>query len=162
MTRRDDEQANDRKNEPSFKFVDRRRFDESGESRGIEEAVDETKPQAIPVSAQAEVPPTHADSKAEVDAPSEDEDPASGPVTFSLFLQSLAQQTLMAMGVIPWPDTGLVRVNLDHARETIEILTILHEKTKGNLTDGESKALTSLLNDLRQTYAAALAPPGQN
>lgn len=134
MTRRDEEEEKSRAQEPSFKFVDRRRFDDMGEARDIAEP-----------TAKKEVEAETSDLPA-------DEDPANGPVTFSLFLQSLAQQTLVAMGIIPWPDSGLVKVNLEHARETIDILTILHEKTKGNLTASEQRFFDSVLYELRVTF----------
>ena len=145
MTRQEDELAEGRKNEPSFKFVDRRRVDESGESRGL---VEEAAPVAKKVETQKGEPVSGEGVQ--------DEDPASGPITFSLFLQSLAQQTLIALGVIPWPDTGVVKANLDQARETIDILTILHEKTKGNLTASEQRFFDSVLYELRVTYVKLL------
>lgn len=152
MTGHNDETG--RKDEPSFKFVDRRRVDESGESRGLEEEVAPAPQKAAPATHETSMHAGGADTDDEVEG--EYEDPANGPVTFSLFLQSLAQQTLMAMGVIPWPDSGLVKPNLDHARETIDILTILHEKTKGNLTTSEQRFFDSVLYELRVTFVQLL------
>jgi hypothetical protein len=68
----------------------------------------------------------------------------------------LAQQALMSMGLIPWPDTGLTKASLDHARETIDILTILHEKTKGNLTASEQRFFDSVLYELQVTFVELL------
>lgn len=139
-----------RQAEPSFKFVDRRRVDESGESRSSGEEIPPTFKKAEPMAQETSPVNTGLADAAE------DEDPANGPITFSLFLQSLAQQTLMAMGVIPWPDSGLIKANLDHARETIDILTILHEKTKGNLTPSEQRFFDSVLYELRVTFVQLL------
>ena len=120
------------KAESGFKFVDRRRIDETGESRIVEDV---------------KAPTSDLGDKDSVD-----EDPASGPITFSLFLQSLAQQALMSMGVIAWPDSGIVKPNLEHARETIDILGILHEKTTGNLTPSETRFFDNVLYELKLAY----------
>lgn len=136
-------------NESGFKFVDRRRFDESGEAR---ETASEVKEVEAPKPPEASKEETANDQAAN--------DPTQGPITFSLFLQSLAQQALMSMGLIPWPDTGETQPNFDHARETIDILTILHEKTKGNLTASEQRFFDTVLYELRVTFVELLKGGG--
>lgn len=147
-------------NESSFKFVDRRRFDETGEAR---ETTDEMRSEE-PAKAQAQkVEAPKAESPAApAAAPTDAEnvDPTAGPITFSLFLQSLAQQAIMSMGLIPWPDTGETHANFDHARETIDILAILHEKTKGNLTASEQRFFDTVLHELRVTFVELLKGGG--
>lgn len=140
---------NDQNNEPGFKFVDKRRFDETGEARHVE-GEDEHK-EAAPTQA---VPSQAVPSQAVPPKPAENEDHAQahGPITFSLFLQSLASQAVMSMGILPWPDSNEVIVNLDHARETISILEMLHDKTKGNLTAEEQRFFDSVLYELRMTF----------
>lgn len=128
-------------NESGFKVVDRRRVDETGESR---ETTASVGPQQAEPSAE---PVPHEEPK---------HDPASGPITFSLFIQSLAQQALMSMGLIAWPDTNEVRANFDHARETIDLLTIMQEKTKGNLTASEQRFLDSVIYELRMAFVEVL------
>ena len=56
---------------------------------------------------------------------------------FDALLSSLATQTMFALGVIPQQDGGQVMINLDQAKFTIDILAMLHGKTKGNLTAEE-------------------------
>lgn len=150
MTRQDDESSEQAKG-AGFKFIDRRRFDETGEPRQTENSDAEVVASTPNIEPEKMVQPP-VPAQTHVEKHEELEDPTSGPITFSLFLQSLAQQTLMTLGVIPWPETGETRASLDHARETIDILTILHEKTKGNLTASEQRFFDSVLYELRVTY----------
>ena len=62
----------------------------------------------------------------------------------------------MAMGLIPWPETGLIEARLGHAQETIDILSILHEKTKGNLSIEEKQLFDTILYELRMTFVQVL------
>ncbi|GMU62761.1 MAG: hypothetical protein AMXMBFR34_45240 [Myxococcaceae bacterium] len=76
----------------------------------------------------------------------------AGPLTFSAVLLGVASTALIHLGVSPHPETGEKRVDLDTAREWIDVLELLREKTKGNLTSDEEKLLGSLLNDLRLRF----------
>lgn len=71
---------------------------------------------------------------------------------FSLFISSLGMQALMGLGEITDPLTKKKEVNLDQAKQTIDILSMLKGKTEGNLTDEESKILDNLLYELRMKY----------
>ncbi len=71
------------------------------------------------------------------------------PVGFLDLVQSLASQALLYLGAIPDPETGRAIVAPEMARMSIDMLGVLEEKTKGNLTDEESHALTSILRELR-------------
>jgi len=74
------------------------------------------------------------------------------PPNFTLFLSGMATQALIALGEIENPATGKREVNLDQAKYTIDLLQIIEEKTKGNLTDEEQKYLDRILYDLRIAY----------
>lgn len=74
------------------------------------------------------------------------------PMSFSMFIQSLAHQSMMGLGIVPWPDTGLVKLELDLAKETIDILQILKDKSKGNLTHDEQVMLDSILYQLQVAF----------
>lgn len=76
------------------------------------------------------------------------------PVTFSAFIVSLAQSALMHLGDTPDPDTGRSAPHLGLARNTIDLLGLMQEKTKGNLDEEEQKLLESLLYDLRTRFVA--------
>ena len=71
---------------------------------------------------------------------------------FSLFISGLGMQALMGLGEITNPLTKKKEVNLDQAKQTIDILSMLKGKTEGNLTDEESKILDNLLYELRMKY----------
>jgi hypothetical protein len=67
---------------------------------------------------------------------------------FSTFVVSLSHSALVHMGDAQQPD-GATEVDLALARQTIEILEILHEKTSGNLSGDEERLLDQVLADLR-------------
>jgi hypothetical protein len=71
------------------------------------------------------------------------------PLDFATFIISMNHSALIELGVAPHPDTNQVEVNLPHARQTIDLLAMLEEKTKGNLTGDEERLLHQVLYDLR-------------
>lgn len=73
-------------------------------------------------------------------------------ITFSSFIISLSSSALFHFGEIPDPITNKKQRNLPLAKQTIDILGILKEKTIGNLTKEESQLLDNLLYDLRIRY----------
>ena len=78
------------------------------------------------------------------------EDPRSAqPIDFVTFVLSLASTAFVHMGDAPHPDSGTPAENLAIAKQTIDILGMLEQKTKGNLTGDEEKFLENLLADLR-------------
>ncbi len=83
------------------------------------------------------------------------------PACFLTLVTELAFHVMMNLGEIPSPLTGKPRVDLDHAKHTIDLLGILKEKTRGNLSDDEESALDSYLYDLRMKYvrASGMAQP---
>lgn len=72
--------------------------------------------------------------------------------SFETLLQSIASQAMLFLGVIPDPRSGQRIQHLDLARHHIDTLAVLDEKTKNNLTDDESKLLSTTLYELRQAY----------
>ena len=66
---------------------------------------------------------------------------------------------MVNLSVISSPDTTEVSVNLEAAKQVIDILGILEEKTRGNLDESEAKLLQSLLYDLRVHYVDAQQSP---
>lgn len=74
------------------------------------------------------------------------------PATFETLLSTMATQALFAMGAIPDPRTGQRMAHLDLARHHIDMLTVLEEKTRGNLTQEESDTLAATLYELRNRY----------
>jgi hypothetical protein len=74
-------------------------------------------------------------------------------VDFSTFLLSLAHSVLVHLGEANPPDGEHVEPDLPLARQTVELLGMLAEKTKGNLTGAEERLLEQLLVDVRSRYA---------
>lgn len=83
------------------------------------------------------------------------------PLDFSTFLLSLGTSALVQMGDAPIPGLGEVELDLAGARQTIDILGMLEEKTRGNCTDAEMNLLRNLLRDLRLRYVQASAAAGK-
>ena len=73
-----------------------------------------------------------------------------GPIDFYTFVLSLGSSAFVHLGDAPHPETGEpVEPNLALAHQAIDILVMLREKTKGNLTSEEERFLENLLTDLR-------------
>jgi len=71
---------------------------------------------------------------------------------FSSFIFSLSTSALLHLGEVPDPLTQKTEKNLPLAKQTIDILGMLKEKTRGNLTGDEEKLLDNFLTDLRWRY----------
>jgi hypothetical protein len=78
------------------------------------------------------------------------------PVSFVAFVISMASNAAVHFGDAPDPDTGEPRPpNLDLAAQTIELLAMLEEKTRGNLSAEERQLLDQVLYELRMRYVEA-------
>ncbi len=129
-----------------FRVVDRRiSSQEEGEKekpkkgkkgKGVKEEKPQEKQEA-PKEAQGEQPPPLPE------------------VTFATFVYSLSTSALVHLGEIPEPISEKMDRNLPLAKQTIDILGILQEKTQGNLTPEEENLLNSFLYDLRMRYVKA-------
>lgn len=71
---------------------------------------------------------------------------------FIELVRMLATQALMYLGAFPDPETGRRLVSLELAQFNIELLTVLEQKTKGNLTDEEQKYIDHMLYELRMQF----------
>lgn len=72
---------------------------------------------------------------------------------FNVFITSLGMQAMIFMGEMPNPVTNETKVELDRARYLIETITMIGNKTKGNLTAEEQKLIDDILYGLRLKYA---------
>lgn len=89
-------------------------------------------------------------SAEEADATEHDE---SFPlIDFATFILSLSHSALMHLGEAPHPDTNKIEANLPLAKQNIDLLGMLEEKTKGNLSGDEERLLAQMLFDLRMRY----------
>ena len=73
-------------------------------------------------------------------------------VSFSTFVLSLNASALVHLGKLADPATGQQQKNLAMGKQTIDIMGLLEEKTRGNLTAEEEGLLKNLLYDLRLIY----------
>jgi Domain of unknown function (DUF1844) len=80
------------------------------------------------------------------------------PVTFSSFVISLGSSSLMLMGEQLDPQQTPIPVNLPQAKEIIDLLSVLEDKTKGNLTPEEQTVLRDMLYALRMKYVTLASP----
>ncbi len=119
-----------------FTVTDRRSFRDAGEARPAD---DVAPPSAAPAPEAAA--------------------PGGGPtlpaVDFHTFVLSLGSSALLHLGELEHPDVGAPQKDLPLAKHTIDILAMLEEKTRGNLTPAEEKLIGSLLYDLRLRYVEA-------
>ena len=76
-------------------------------------------------------------------------------VTFNGLIFSLSSSALIYLGEVPDPNTNRKTKDLELAKHTIDTISMLKEKTKGNLTEEEEKFVDSVLADLRWRYVKA-------
>ncbi|MDH3566135.1 MAG: DUF1844 domain-containing protein [Desulfobacteraceae bacterium] len=125
-----------------FIVKDRRTF-----AKGDEETeIKEEKAEPAKEDAKTEEPEKAA-------APDKDTEDFQLPeINFATFIFSLNSSALMHLGVIEDPGIGKNVKNLPIAKQTIDILGMLKEKTQGNLTEDEANMLKHILYDLRMIY----------
>lgn len=136
----------EQKPEESFRVIDRRPFTNEGELR--QEIVEEQEREARQEEKkQAAVPPA---------APSDASKPAGETpkrsAAFENLIRMLGSNAAMVLGGYADPRTGQPVIDPDAARELIDMLDALHEKTKGHLAPEEDNLLLDLSGKLKLTY----------
>ncbi len=127
-----------------FKVTDKRSFREDGETR--EEAPREESPRTSAGRSSGAID----DLKNAQEAP-----PGTGEkIDFPSYVLSYYTQGLVLLGEVPNPYTNKKEEDLEGARHTVDILTMLAEKTKGNLSKEESQLLEGVLYELRMKFMA--------
>ncbi len=158
----------------TFQVVDRRRFDAEGRERQHEVA------EEVTIGSDNGVPRASSSSSADRPRPPESsaasdsaavrgtalqgdqaiaqqfrmesgESEESG-VSFMSFLMSLATQALVQIGEMEPPEGMEIPVDVEAGRQTIEILSMLQRKTRGNLSSEEGRFLEEVLHTLRMSY----------
>ncbi|AIH03469.1 MULTISPECIES: DUF1844 domain-containing protein [Thermodesulfobacterium] len=82
----------------------------------------------------------------------EQDDLFSNLITFSTFILSLNTAALIHLGELPNPLTNKKEVNLLLAKQTIDTIEMLKEKTKGNLTLDEERLINAILYELKLKF----------
>jgi len=86
--------------------------------------------------------------------PSEKKETEPFQIDFSAFIMSLTSSAFYHLGDMPDPSTGKTEINLPAVQQTIDMLIMLREKTKGNLKEDESKLIEQLIYELQVKYVA--------
>ena len=128
--------------EQGFRVTDKRGFREDGEAQTPE------------ASEKAEEKPANESSSAAENAPPAQETPPRPPIDFPSYLLSYYTQGLVLLGEVPNPYTNKKEEDVEAARHTIDILSMLEQKTKGNLTKEEQQLLETVLYELRMKFMA--------
>lgn len=76
-------------------------------------------------------------------------------LTFSTFILSLSTSVLVSLGELPDPLKNEESLNLPLAKQTISLIEMLNDKTKGNLAEEEERLVSNILYDLRMKYVEA-------
>ena len=128
----------EKKKDSGFVVKDKRIFGESTE---------ETPPEAAATAADDNQPEQKESSR-----PAPDQEMNYPSVNFTNFVLSLSTSALFHFGDFPETEGGTPQKNLPAAKQTIDILDMLHEKTKGNLDKNEGDLLQGILYELKMRY----------
>jgi hypothetical protein len=145
-------------NQGSFKVTDRRLFNADGTLREdalIEEAAPAPSPEPQPAVSSGSAQPQRqfaAATAPELQPEPEDAEPER--TMFNEFLMGIASSAFIYLGLVEHPATGRRQVDMTAAKESIDMLVMLREKTKGNLSHGEEKFFDDLLSDLKMQYVS--------
>jgi len=145
-------------NQGSFKVTDRRLFNADGTLREdalIEEPAPTPPPEPQPAVSSGSAQPQRqfaAATAPELQPEPEDAEPER--TMFNEFLMGIASSAFIYLGLVEHPATGRRQVDMTAAKESIDMLVMLREKTKGNLTRGEEKFFDDLLSDLKMQYVS--------
>jgi Domain of unknown function (DUF1844) len=143
-----DQKNEEQKHEETFRVIDRRPFTSEGELRP--EIVEEEKREARLAAAKQPPAPAAPAEHAAASAP-----PGETPkrsAAFENLVRMIGSNTAMVLGAYADPRTGQPMIDPDAAREMIDMLDALQEKTKGNLAPEEDTMLLDLLGKLKITY----------
>jgi Domain of unknown function (DUF1844) len=154
----------DPKQEESFKVIDRRLFNTEGEIR--DEAIrEERRKQETEPSPASSLNSTGGTQKRETGTPkgsqkTEPPQPAAAPEAegpkpsrgIQMLINFVAQNAAMLLGAYPDPRSGQPIVDLEGARELIDMLDGLREATRGNLATDDERLLLDVLGSLKLSY----------
>jgi hypothetical protein len=127
-----------------FTVTDKRAFREEGDAREGAALAEDPKQSASEPFTMLD------DAKTAKEAP-----PGTGArIDFPSYILSYYTQGLVLMGEVPNPYTNKKEEDLEGARHTVDILSMLEEKTKGNLSKEEEQLLEGVLYELRMKFMA--------
>ena len=142
------EHPSEEQEEKGFVVSDKRLFSPSGERLTDSGPPEPTEPETPTLPRQEEPAATQ---QPQTEAAPQD----LPPVDFAAFVMMLTNNVMVYLGQVPNPLTQQPQVDLAQAQHTIDILMMLREKTRGNLTDEEDRFLQELLPQLQMAYVQA-------
>lgn len=153
--------SEEEKKDPGFRVSDRRRFSVSNDGEARDAGGGEEEKRKAPEAGEAGPAGGKPDraGKPETGSPragaQKQREPTPLPeINFSTFVVSLSSSALIHLGIVPDPMSGETSKDLPLAKQTIDMLAMLQEKTRGNLTEDEAKLMEGMLYDLRMRYVA--------
>lgn len=137
-----------------FVIKDRRKFDEKGDPRQGEEEGKGPSAEQTQSEQKAEPQPGAETGAGTETKAGRGRRPQADypPITFSDFVVSLSTSAIFHFGDIPDPVSKKAEKNLEAAKQTIDILGIIEQKTRGNLDENEKKLMEAVLFELRMRY----------
>ncbi len=126
-----------------FKVVDRRPFSADGSRRPDTREEEEKKPEAP--SRSSSIGANQIEAEAE-------EYGAEGPVGFDTLVSYLSTTAMFQLGLLAGPGGERIPPDLVNARRTLDLLEVLQQKTRGNLTPDEKRLLDDALYELRMSF----------
>lgn len=146
------EHSPEEQGERGFVISDKRLFTPAGE-RIAETSRSEPAEPETPTAPQQEEQPAAA---AQPQTPATEAPPQDlPPVDFAAFVMMLTNNVMVFLGQVPNPLTQQPQVDLTQAKQTIDTIMMLREKTRGNLTTEEERFLQELLPQLQMAYVQA-------
>lgn len=144
--------------EPVLKVTDKRKFNPDGSVReGVTLDKEQERPEPVSSTVITEPEPISTGSSAAT-APAEEPEEAlpdeGDPASFVNFLSTLVTNAAVALGSIPHPATGRKSSDLEAGKYWIDVLTMLREKTKNNLTLEEQHLFENVLSELKLQYVS--------
>jgi hypothetical protein len=134
--------AGEESSSSGFKVVDRRPFAANG-SRKEEIPAEEREVEAAPEGDRS----TLLEPQSEPRGQYEDESPG-----FETLVSYLSTTAMFQLGLIPGPSGEHIPADMPNAQRTVDLLEVLQEKTKGNLSASESRLLEDVLYELRMSF----------
>ena len=140
------------KHDESFKVIDRRLFNAEGEIR--EEIAREERKEEAPAKPAAAAPPL-AGTKSETPVPAAQPPAADAPKPsrgFQMLINFVAQNAAMLLGAYPDPRTGEPMLDLEGARELVDMLDALREASRGNVAADDERLLLDVIGSLKLSF----------
>ena len=148
------------KNEPGFKVVDRRPFAGDGSSREKGEEPEPGKTEKSPSAASVRQTASETvgaelkrdEFEAGGDLGFDSDGLVGGESGFDTLVSYLGTTAMFQLGLVTGPSGERIPADLTNARHTVDMLEVLEQKTRGNLTSDEARLLEDVLYELRMAF----------